>query len=158
VEQHARGVDARTVDHDGPPDWPWARTALPFEWLFFASPTLPINLIMHTTGMPPADTSRLHRKPDSGPAPQPTLSSLALHAHRSAHPAAGIDIAPLTVESGGAARLLICKTLECRIRQLIGSVGIQVRAQPDQRIGERPSPSTAWKLRIQDEDIHQPPH
>lgn len=158
VEQHARGADERTVDHDGPPDWPRARTALPFEWLLFASPTLSIDLIVHTAGMPAADTSRLHREPDSGPAPQPTLSSLGLHAHRSAHPAAGIDIAPLAVERGGAARLLIGKTQECRIRQLIGNVGIQVRAQSDQRISERPPPSTAWKLRIQYEDIHQPLH
>jgi hypothetical protein len=85
------------------------------------------------------------------------LSSLALYAHISAHPGAGIDIAPLAVKRGSAARFLIGKTQECRIGQLIGNIGIQVRAQPDQRSGERPPPSTAWKLRVQYEDIHQSP-
>ena len=93
-EQHARGADARTVDHDGPPDCPWARIALLFEWLVFASPTLPGNLMVHTAGMPPADTNRLHREHDAGSAPQPTLSSLALRARRSTHPAAGMTLLP----------------------------------------------------------------
>jgi hypothetical protein len=66
-----------------------------------------------------------------------------LYAHISAHPGAGIDIAPLAVKRGSAARFLIGKTQESRIGQLIGNIGIQVRAQPDQRSGERPPPSTA---------------
>ena len=85
------------------------------------------------------------------------LSSLALHAHISARPAAGIDIATLAVERGSAARFPIGKTQKCRIGQLIGSIGIQVRAQSDQRSGERPPPSTTCKLRVQYEDIHQSP-
>lgn len=58
-----------TVDHDWPLDRLSARTAPPFECLSFLSPTLPRNLIVHTAGMPCADTSRLRREPDPGAHP-----------------------------------------------------------------------------------------